>query len=119
MKDYIQGDDWIFLEPHDIAVPYQITVTVCSSLTANDGYIPYGTNVSSVTAIGYDPDGDVVTADLINTAPVVAANVLTFYLDYPDLTGKGVYKITFVLTLDNVKATKKELDHKRIRAIDI
>lgn len=119
MRDYIQGSDWIYLEPQDIAVPYQITVTICSSLTANDGYIPYGTNVSAVTAIGYDSDSNIVTSELINGTPTVTNNVISFYLDYPSTTGIDIYKITFKLTLDNVKGTIKELDFVRIRALNV
>lgn len=118
-KDYIKGTKWIELEPLDRAVPYQFKVNVNSSATANDGYIPYDTNVASVTAVGYDSDGNVVTSELIHTAPTVSSNVVTIHLNYPSTTGVGVYKITFKLTLDNAKGTVKELDHRRIRALDV
>jgi hypothetical protein len=123
-KDYIKGTKWIELEPLDTEVPFQFEVNVNSTASANDGYIPYGTNIVSVTAIAYNVscDGTIlstVTSELIDTAPTVANNIITIYLKYPSTTGVGLYKITFKLTLDNAKATTKELDHRRIRALNV
>lgn len=122
-KDYIKGTEWIELEPQDVGVPYKIKVNVNSSVSANDGYIPYGTNISSVSAVAYNVDSNgviqsTVTSELIHTAPTVLSNIITIYLSYPSTTGVGLYKLTFKLTLDN-SITVKELDHRRIRALNV
>ena len=123
-KDYIKGTVWIELEPLDTELPFQFKVNVNSSVSGNDGFIPYGTNIASVTAVAYSIDSSgtilsTVTSELIDTAPTVTDNVLTIHLKYPSTTGVGLYKITFKLTLDNAKATVKELDHRRIRALNV
>jgi hypothetical protein len=90
----------VTLRPDDIKGK-SYTITVSSSATANDGYIPYNTNVSSVVVIAYDSDDEIVTTDLIEGTPTVTNNVIYVQYKYPILNLNGQYKIVFKLTLDN------------------
>jgi len=116
MGDDFQGTKWITLEPNDSGVPYSFTITASSSTTANDGFIPYGTNVNSVSAKAYDSNSNDVTSEMVNGTPAVDNNVITVNLDYPSTSGTGVYKLTLILTLNTGSVI--EADFIRIRAED-
>lgn len=103
----------ISLQPND-NMGYSFTVTVGSSATANDGFIPYGTTVSSVVVIAYDKDDVNVTSELIFGTPSVSQNVVSMQLKYPTTSGDGRYKLTMILTLDN--GDVKEADFDRVYA---
>lgn len=103
----------IILQPND-SVGFSFTITVASSATANDGFLPYGTSISSVNVIAYDKDENIVTSDLISGTPAVSSNVISMKLNYPVVSGDGRYKITMILTLDN--GDIKEADFDRVTA---
>jgi len=105
----------INIQPYD-ELGFQFEVTICSSVSANDGYIPYGTNVSTVNVIAYDKDDTVVTNDLISGTPSVATNIITVNLQYPSTNGVGRYKLTFQMTLDD--GSKIEADFDRVYAVN-
>lgn len=115
MGDNFQGRKRISLQPNDSAVPYTFTINVCSSTTANDGFIPYGTVVSSVSVKAYNASGTDITDTMIEGTPTVSNNVVTVNLNYPGATGE--YKLTFILTLDSGAVI--EADFTRIDAEDI
>jgi len=110
-----QGTDSITVQPNTAAMPYTFTFTVCSSVIANDGQLPYGTNISAITVTAHTSDGTADT-DLINGTPSVAANVVTVALDYPTTNGAGTYHLTFVYTLDS--GAKDEADFNRVHVKD-
>jgi len=108
MSDDIRGTERIKLRPGAIAAPYTITVTVCTSATANDGWIPYGTNVDSVVITSYKKvsgAANTLVTDLINSTHTysITSNVITIYLDYPGTSGPGSYELKILPTLDNSK----------------
>jgi hypothetical protein len=111
--DFLTPTEWITLEPQDSAVPFTFTFGVCSSATANDGFLPYGTNISSITITAYNSSGTDATTQLVSSSSE-DSNVVTVSLKYPATSGAGIYKLTFKLTLDN--GTIKEADFTRIRA---
>ena len=117
MGDDFLGIEWIKLRPGDVKVPYTYQVTVCSSATANDGQIPYGTNVSSIVVAAYTSANVSCTSDLIYGTPTVSSNVVTVKFDYPSENGVGNYEITIKCTLDNGETTK-ELTFLRIKAVN-
>ena len=107
MADDVLGTETLELQPGDVAVPYTFRVTVCSSADGNDGFIPYGTNVSSLVATTYN-SSDAAKTDILNNTYnySVTDNLITFYLDYPTVSGIGLYKLKGILTLDNGRTTK-------------
>jgi hypothetical protein len=115
ITDNFQGSADIELQANEIKVPYSFTFTVCSSATANDGHLPYGTNIASVVVYPYTVAG-VAAPALISGTPTVMSNVVTVKLNWPGTA--GTYKLTFVATLDNADATKIETDFKRIQAVN-
>jgi hypothetical protein len=116
MADSFLGRTNIELQAEDLKVPYSFTFTVCSSLSSNDGHLPYGTNISSVAVTAYNQNG-VTTSSLISGTPSVTNNVVTVKLNWPGIAGN--YKLTFVVTLDNGDASKLEADFTKIYAISI
>ena len=107
----------INLEPND-KMNYSFQITVCSSSTSNDGFIPYGRTVSSISVSAENNEtGADVTADLINGVPSVSNNIVSMTLNYPTAKGDGRYKLTILLTLDN--GNTKEANFNRIYCEDL
>lgn len=111
----VKGVEIIILQPNDADISYKFRAAVCSAEDANDGAIPYNTNVSSVSVTAYDEDGNVVT-DLVQGSPSVSDNVVTITLSYPSTSGTGRYKLTCVMTLNT--GTTIEWDYDRVYAED-
>lgn len=113
--DDFQGIATIEIQPNDAGLPYSFAVTACSAVDANDGAIPYGTNVVSVavTATNLATGADVTDA-MIEGTPTVAENVVSVNLNWPGAAGKC--KLTFLLTLTG--DIVRELDFTRITAVD-
>lgn len=93
-------------------IPYSFQLTICSSTTANDGFLPYGLTVASCEVIAYNEDLTDVTSDLINGSPSVTDNIVTLTLMYPVSNGVGKYKLTFKLILSD--GSTKEADFARV-----
>lgn len=112
-----QGHDEIILRPDDTGSQYSFEVTQCSSATANDGFLPYGVSVSSITVTTHKRDSNNTTVtDIIVGTPSVVDNVVYATLKYPSTNGEGRYKLKIVAALDTGK--DKELVFDRIKAED-
>jgi len=118
MPDFTPSNKRILMQPGDSKVPYCFAFTVCSSETANDGALPYGTSISSftVTAHKHDASDTVATTDLIDSSSR-SGLVITVYLDYPSENGAGRYDLKFLLTLDS--GAILEFDFNRVFARDV
>jgi len=113
----IQGNKKIEIQPNDDKKAYGFTVTVCSAIGADDGFLPYGRTISSYTlkAYKYDETGTDASADLIDSSS--RSNfVITVSLQWPTTNGAGRYRLTFVLTLDD--GSKHEFDYGRVYCRD-
>ena len=116
MADNFQGTKTINLQPSDSAVPYTFTYSVCSSATANDGSLPFGTLISTADVKAFDENGADVTTEIVhndsNTTTVVSVA-----LKYPATSKEGRYSLEIVLTLDN--GAVMETDFVRVFAKDV
>ena len=116
MGDSFQGNKAIYLQPGDATVPYTFTFAACTSATANDGSIPYGTLLSSVAVTAFDAAGADKTSEIVvsesNTTLVETVN-----LKYPATAGAGRYSIEMLVTLDS--GAVMEFDFTRLYATDI
>lgn len=90
----------ITLRPFD-EISHSFKITVNSSTTSKDGFLPYGRTVSDVDVIAYTDDGTTCTTAVIEGTPSLLSNVVTCVLKYPTAFGDGLYKLKFQLTLDN------------------
>ena len=115
MPDFKNTED-IVLQPSDSSVPYSFTLTPCTSATANDGAIPYGTTVSSVAVTAHkQEDSAVVTTELVASSSV-SSNVVTVLLKYPATSKVGKYHLRIIATLSTGAVI--EFDFNRVRAYD-
>ena len=90
-------------------MPFAFKFTNCSSATANDGYLPYDDDISSV-------DITTTISGLVNTDLMsVANNVVVLPMTYPGTA--GIYKITFELTLES--GAILEADFNRVKALNL
>ena len=112
MPDFQDYGD-ITVQPGDLTVPYQFSMPPCSSASANDGAIPYGTTIASVVVTGEKADGTAATGLVASSS--VASNIVTVNLTYPS-TGEGLYHLEFVCTLNT--GAKIELDFNRVKVRD-
>jgi hypothetical protein len=111
----IMGNKSILLQPGDTKIGITIRVKICSTATANDGYIPFGTTVESAAATVYFEDGTVVTSGIVYSNPTVSGGQdVRIELKYPTETGEGRYKLSYLLQLSD--GATKELDFNRIVA---
>jgi hypothetical protein len=114
--DSFQGVADIILQPGTSAAPYTFTFEACSSITANDGSIPFGTTMSGADVKSFDEGGTDRTSEIINSESNTTT-VVTVNLDYPSTTGPGRYSLEFVITLSS--GAVLEFDFTRIFAKDI
>ena len=113
MPDFKELGD-ITVQPADVKVPYTFGLPACSSATANDGAIPYGTTIASVVVTAHKSDGTAATGLVFSSS--VASNVVTVTLTYPS-TATGTYHLKFVCTLDTGSAVI-EFDFNRVKVRD-
>jgi len=104
-----KGTNQIIIQPNDQNRGFTYHCTTCTSATANDGTLPYGTTISGVTTVA--------TLDGVVDTELVAATVLdtpdiTVALDYPSINGAGRYSLTFILELSD--SSTLELDFDRV-----
>jgi len=111
--DNFQGTSDIILQSGDEAIPYTFEITTCSSTTANDGTLPFGTSIESVAVLVYTSEGTDVTTELVSSSSE-SGNIITVALTYPATSGEGWYKLTLLCTLS--LGVVKELDFLRIYA---
>ena len=116
MSDSFQGVKTITLQPGSATVPYTFTFTACSSATANDGSIPYGDTISSVTVKAFDETGTDKSSELVASSSTTTT-VVTANLKWPTTAGAGRYSLEFVLTLTS--GTVMEFDFTRVYAEEI
>ena len=116
MSDSFQGVNKIIVQPGSATVPYTFTFAACSSATANDGSIPFGTTISSAVIKVFDEAGVDKTTEII-ASETNTATVLTISLKYPATAGAGRYSIEMLVTLDS--GAVMEFDFTRVYAKDI
>ena len=108
------GHTPITIQPRDLHQEHIFNITICSSKTANDGYIPYDTTVSGVTITALTSSGTIDT-ELVYTYSA-SGQEITALLDYPETNGDGRYKLRFDLELDSNEV--REIDFNRITCKD-
>lgn len=116
MADSFQGVADIILQPGTSAAPYTFTFAACSSATANDGSIPFGTAISSVAVKAFDEGGTDRTTEIV-ASQSTTTTVVSTGLKYPSTTGAGRYSLEIVLTLNS--GAVLEFDFTRVFAKDI
>ena len=112
MPDFKEQGD-ITVQPGDVKVPYSFNLPACSSASANDGAIPFGTTISSVVVTGEKADGTIATGLVASSS--VTSNIVTVDLTYPS-TGEGLYHLEFVCKLDTNAYI--EFDFNRVKVRD-
>lgn len=80
---------------------YTFKFPTCSASTVNDGAVPYGRTIASVSVTVYSSDGTDVTSAIIDGTPTLNGELVTVVFTYPTDYGVGKYKAIFELTLDN------------------
>jgi hypothetical protein len=104
----ILGQDEFILRPGSKET-LKIAATPASSATANDGSIPYNTNVSTIAVTAKNINDVDKTSELIDGTPSVSSNVISISLKYPT-SGEGKYKLYIDLTLDDGQVIPKYTD---------
>jgi hypothetical protein len=114
--DNFNGTQTITLQPGSLNVPYSFTFAANTSLTANDGSIPYDTTISSAAVKAFSESGSDVTSELVSSSSTTDL-VVTVNLKYPATSGEGRYSLEIVLTLSS--GAVMEFDFTRVYAKDI
>lgn len=94
------GGDTVWLQPGAEEYPLSFGFSACSSATANDGSIPYGTTISSATVVITDPTGTDKTSEVQNGSVSVSGGLtVQFLVDYSAPNGR--YAIDIKVTLSS------------------
>lgn len=109
-----QSSEAIKLQPNDSKLVYKFNFPVCSSSSANDGTLPYGTTISGIAVTSWN--GSTQIEDLIYGTPSVQSTVATVQLSYPSTTMSGVSgkiypKLRFVMTLSDGSTLEDDFDN--------
>jgi hypothetical protein len=104
----------ILLQPNDTNLTYSFQFPICTSATANDGFLPAGTTISGVAVYGYTEAGVDCTTTLCSGVITNNTNTVFVPLSYPG--AEGYYKLTFILTLSDGATT--EDDFNNIEAVN-
>lgn len=105
----------INLLPNDTLYSVAFKFPIASSLTLNDGTLPYGTTIIGVSVIGKYNGVDV--PDLINGTPIISgADTIQVTLDYPTTTMSGIVRITnmglqFIITLNTTATIQQNFNN--------
>ena len=98
MENFL-GNKKIILQKSTANMAYNFEFTVNSATCANDGYLPFGTNIATVVAIVRDVDENMITG-IIGGTPSVVNNVVTILLSYLDTAPKTALRIIIKYILD-------------------
>jgi hypothetical protein len=100
MKDDFNQFDKIVLRPYSANVEYQFDFPNNSAETASDGYLPFGTVLTSASAVIYDEGNNLIT-DMLQGSPALSGSMVTLSLSYPS-AGEGRYEARFTLMDNNI-----------------
>ena len=119
MADDFTGSGHVTLQPGDVNVPVAEKFNPASASTNNDGAIPYGSTLSSVTFTCFHEDGTSSTA--LITSSRVSGNSAYAYLSYSTAVSDGVHHLTAtaIFSLSGVASSMtREFDLNRIYVKD-
>ena len=85
---------------------FQWEFKVCSSATANDEFLPYGTTISAAALTCLGSDGTAVTSIFVGSETILS-NVVSQKFTVPS-EGVGTYTVYFKLTLDDGQVLNAE-----------
>ena len=104
MPDF-QGHETITLRPGDLDVPVRWAFAAASTVTANDGSIPYGTTIDAATVDIYTDLGATTSSVLdAGSVDVEGGLIVAARLNHPDATafsGVKTYTANVKLTLSS------------------
>lgn len=116
MVDNFGGSKNINLQPSEIDVPLKMRVTISSASTVNDGFIPFGSTLSSFTVSAHHGEANTSSTDIIASSSSVA-NTIVVYLQHTTAYISGIYHVTALGTFSLTGSTKqliKQLDFNRV-----
>lgn len=117
MPDF-EGHDTITLHPGDVAVPVRWAFHAASTVTENDGSIPYGTLINTATVKIYTDEGSTSSSVLdAGSVSVEGGLVVAARLSHPDGTafsGTKTYIANVALTLNSAAVIHYECARIRI-----
>ena len=108
------GDDKFVLLPGTADYPMRFTFSACTTATANDGSLPYGTTIASATILALDKDGTDITTALTDAVSVSGGLSVNVALSYPADAALGSCKVYVILTLSSGAVIPKLWEGLRI-----
>ena len=130
MPDF-EGNAIIELQPLDEKLPYSFKIEYCTAASANDGVIPYGYTVASIThtAVKYPSSTAAPSVLFSGSVSLSTSNssyaIFTVPMTWPasssgsvSMLGPGTYHMTLKCKLSGATTRYKELNFNRIFARD-
>ena len=99
MPDAFQGSGSITLCSGDVNVPISMRFPPCTGSTKNDGAVPYGSTIRSVTATAIYLDDNTFSTILISSVAASSHEVIV-YLTHSSSVPKGLHSVIATVTWD-------------------
>lgn len=113
MDDFV-GSAPLILRPGAANIPQAFIFSVCSSDTANDGSIPFGSTINSAAVKIEDIQGLDITTSVSPAAPNVSGLTVMAGFSYPVAAKKGRCSVFVLLTLSSGAVLSKRWDGLRV-----
>ena len=124
MADSFDGSNHINIQPGDVNIPVHLKLNPTSASTRNDGSIPYGSSVQSVTFTAHHSESGLSATSAIFSSSSEAGpsgNTVVAYLEYDSTLPTGLYdltaKVVFTISGSSLLATR-EYDLNRVYVTD-
>ena len=124
MSDSFGGSNRINIQPGDVNIPVHLKLNPASASTRNDGSIPYGSSVQSVTFTAHHSESGLSATSAIfasSSEAGASSNVVVTYLKYDSTLPNGLYDLTahvvFTISGSSLLATR-EYDLNRVYVMD-
>ncbi len=117
MVDNFSGSKNINLQPNDSYIPLVMRITIASASTVNDGFIPFGSTLSSFTVTAHNGETNTSSTNII-VDKTVSGNNITVYLGHTTELQAGIYHVTatgvFSINGDAVRQITRQMDFNRV-----
>jgi len=122
MVDTFDGVKTINLQPGEVDVPLRMRFTIASASTVNDGFVPYGSTLSTATVTAHHGQSRSSSTQMIaGTSVSPANNTIVVYLQYTTELVAGLYHVTALGTFSISGSTKqliRQMNFNRISMKD-
>jgi len=113
--DSFKGADYVTIQPGDTNVPLYLKFKPATATTANDGSIPFGSTLQSISWVKTHNDGVAASTAMI-VSKSLSSNMVKVFLTYTTAIPSGKYDLTckVAVNLSGTTHMTRQYDFNRI-----